>query len=196
MTATPGERFSGVQIHESSWIDDGVEIGAGTFIWHFCHILGGSRIGRDCKIGQNVMVGPDVTIGDRCKLQNNVSVYPGVLLEEEVFCGPSCVFTNVVNPRAQIDRSGEFAPTRIGRGATIGANATIICGHDLGRYCFIGAGSVVTRSVPDFALMVGNPARRIGWVSVVGARLGKNLVCPIDGSRYRLAAADRLETME
>jgi acetyltransferase-like isoleucine patch superfamily enzyme len=151
------------------------------------------KIGRDCILGQNVMVGPDVTIGDRCKLQNNVSVYPGVTLEDGVFCGPSCVFTNVINPRAEIERKDEFRQTRVGRGATIGANATIVCGHDLGNYCFIAAGAVVTRQVPAHALMAGNPARRIGWMSKAGGRLKDDLICPIDGSRYRLAGPEKLE---
>ncbi len=139
------------------------------------------------------MAGPGVTIGDNCKIQNNVSVYAGVTLEDGVFCGPSCVFTNVVNPRAEIERKSEFRPTVVRRGATIGANATIICGHSLGRYCFIAAGAVVTKDVPDFALMAGVPASRIGWMSKAGSRLGPDLVCPIDGSRYREAGPDHLE---
>ncbi len=189
-------RFPNVAIHESCYIDDAVEIGAGTRVWHFTHILGRVRIGRDCILGQNVMVGPDVTIGDRCKLQNNVSIYPGVTLEDGVFCGPSCVFTNVINPRAEIERKDEFRSIRVGRGATIGANATIVCGHDLGRYCFVAAGAVITKRVPDYALMAGNPARRIGWMSKAGGRLNQDLVCPIDGSRYHLAAPDRLEAAD
>jgi UDP-2-acetamido-3-amino-2,3-dideoxy-glucuronate N-acetyltransferase len=186
-------RFPGVRVHESAYIDEPAEIGQGTSIWHFTHILGRVKIGRDCILGQNVMVGPDVTIGDRCKLQNNVSVYPGVTLEDGVFCGPSCVFTNVINPRAEIERKDEFRQTRVGRGATIGANATIVCGHDLGNYCFIAAGAVVTRQVPAHALMAGNPARRIGWMSKAGGRLKDDLICPIDGSRYRLAGPEKLE---
>jgi len=188
-----GDRFPGVRIHESCYIDGDVEIGEGTVIWHFSHILSRVRIGRNCILGQNIMAGPDVVIGDRCKLQNNVSIYPGVVLESGVFCGPSCVFTNVTNPRAEIERKSEFRATRVGGGATIGANATIVCGHDLGRYCFIAAGAVVTRSVADYALMAGNPARRIGWMSKAGGRLKEDLICPIDGSRYRLVTPDRLE---
>ncbi len=186
-------RFPGVTIHESCYIDDPVEIGDGTNIWHFSHILARVRIGRNCILGQNVMVGPDVAVGNRCKLQNNVSIYPGVTLEDGVFCGPSCVFTNVINPRAEIERKDEFRATNVGHGATIGANATIVCGRDLGRYCFIAAGAVITRSVADYALMVGNPARRIGWMSKAGGRLKEDLICPIDGSRYRLVAPDKLE---
>ncbi|OAI44868.1 transferase [Rhizomicrobium sp. SCGC AG-212-E05] len=182
-------------MHESAYIDDGVEIGDGTSVWHFTHILPRARIGSDCIIGQNVMIGAGVVVGDRCKIQNNVSLYTGVTLENGVFCGPSCVFTNVINPRAEIERKDEFRPTRVGRGATIGANATIVCGHSLGMYCFIGAGAVVTADVPDFALIVGNPGLRIGWMSKAGVRLGDDLVCPIDGTRYRLAGPDALEAV-
>ena len=139
------------------------------------------------------MIGPDVSLGDKCKLQNNVSVYPGVTLEDGVFCGPSCVFTNVINPRAEIERKTEFRPTLVKRGATIGANATIICGNTLGEYCMIGAGAVVTKDVPAFALMVGAPARRVGWMSKAGMKLGADLVCPLDGSKYREAGPDKLE---
>src|SRR6185503_4689014 len=154
--------------HTTAVIDDDVEIGAGTLIWHFAHILSGSRIGERCSIGQNVMIGPNVRIGDGCKIQNNVSIYDGVELGADVFCGPSCVFTNVNNPRADVSRKDEFRRTPIGRGASIGANATIVCGHSLGEYCFIGAGAVVTKNVPAFALMIGNPARRAGWMSRSG----------------------------
>ena len=177
-------RFPGVRIHQSSYVDEGVEIGDGTVIWHFCHILGNVSIGKRCSIAQNVMIGPRVTIGDGCKIQNNVSLYEGVHLEEDVFCGPSCVFTNVVNPRSFVSRKAEFRPTLVKRGATIGANATIVCGHTIGNYAFIAAGAVVTRDVPDFALMAGVPARRIGWMSRAGERLGPDLICPRDGSRY------------
>lgn len=189
-------RFPAVRIHESVYVDADVVIGDGTQIWHFSHILPGARIGKHCILGQNVMVGVGVSIGDHCKLQNNVSIYPGVVLEDGVFCGPSCVFTNVFNPRAEIERKNEFRQTRVGRGATVGANATIVCGYEMGKYCFIGAGAVVTRAVSDFALMAGNPARRIGWMSMAGGRLGKDLVCPIDGSSYRLTDADHLEMIE
>lgn len=182
------QRFPAVSVHESAYVDDGVEIGAGTSIWHFTHVLPRARIGENCVIGQNVMIGADVVVGSRCKIQNNVSLYTGVTLEDGVFCGPSCVFTNVINPRAEIERKDEFRPTRVGRGATIGANATIVCGHSLGQYCFIGAGAVITSDVPDFALVAGNPGKRIGWVSKLGGRLGDDLVCPIDGSRYELVS--------
>ena len=186
-------RLPGVTIHESAYVDDPVEIGTGTRIWHYSHVLPRSKIGRDCIIGQNVVIGPDVTVGNRCKFQNNVSIYPGVTLEDGVFCGPSCVFTNVINPRAEIERKTEFRKTLVKRGATIGANATIICGHDLGEYCMIGAGAVVTKDVPAFALMVGTPARRVGWMSKAGVKLGADLVCPLDGSKYRESGQDRLE---
>jgi UDP-2-acetamido-3-amino-2,3-dideoxy-glucuronate N-acetyltransferase len=185
-------RFPGARIHESAYVDPGAEIGPETRIWHFSHILPGTRIGARCSIGQNVMIGPNVAVGDGCKIQNNVSLYEGVVLEDDVFCGPSCVFTNVINPRAAIERKREFRPTRVRRGATIGANATIVCGVELGAWCFIGAGAVITRDVPDFALMVGVPARRIGWMSQDGERLGPDLVCPRSGRRYALIAPDRL----
>jgi UDP-2-acetamido-3-amino-2,3-dideoxy-glucuronate N-acetyltransferase len=180
-------------IHHTAFVDEPCEIGDGTRIWHFAHVLARTRIGRDCSLGQNVMVGPDVTIGNRCKIQNNVSVYRGVTLEDEVFCGPSCVFTNVDNPRAAIERKDEFRPTLVKRGATIGANATIVCGHTVGEYAFIAAGAVVTRDVPPFALMAGVPARRIGWMSHDGERLGPELVCRRSGRRYREIDCDRIE---
>ena len=179
-------------IHESAYIDHGVTVGDGTSIWHFSHILKGSRIGANCSVGQNVVIGPDVSVGDRCKIQNNVSLYKGVELEQGVFCGPSCVFTNVINPRAEVERKEEFRPTRVRRGATIGANATIVCGNELGEYCMIGAGSVVTKDVPAYALMVGVPARRMGWVSRAGEILGDDLTCPRTGERYALDGPDRL----
>jgi predicted dehydrogenase/acetyltransferase-like isoleucine patch superfamily enzyme len=171
-------------VHESAYIDDGCKIGAGTKIWYFSHVLRGSSIGRNCIIGQGVMIGPGVIVGERCKIQNNVSLYTGVTLEDGVFCGPSCVFTNVINPRAEVERKDEFRPTLVGRGATIGANATIVCGNRLGPYCFVGAGAVVTCDIPAHALMAGNPARRIGWVSRAGHRLNEDLVCPRTGERY------------
>ena len=187
------QRFPGVLIHESAYVDAPVSIGAGTRVWHFVHILKDCKIGRGCSIGQNVMIGPAVTVGDNCKIQNNVSLYAGVELEDGVFCGPSCVFTNVNNPRAEIGRKSEFRKTLVRRGATIGANATIVCGHTLGAYAFIAAGAVVTGDVPAFALMAGVPARRIGWMSKAGVRLGSDLVCASDGSRYRETADGRLE---
>lgn len=188
----PKPRFPGVKIHESAFVDDPCEIGAGTRIWHFCHVLPRTRIGRDCSLGQNVMVGPDVSVGDRCKIQNNVSLYAGVTLEDGVFCGPSCVFTNVMNPRAEIERKNEFRKTLVKQGASIGANAAIVCGHTVGEYAFIGAGAVVTHDVPPFALMAGVPARRIGWMSHAGVRLGPDLVCPETGRRYQETGQDDL----
>jgi UDP-2-acetamido-3-amino-2,3-dideoxy-glucuronate N-acetyltransferase len=185
--------FAGVQIHPSAFVDEPCEIGEGTRIWHFVHILPRSRIGRSCSLGQNVMVGPDVSIGDGCKIQNNVSIYQGVTLEDGVFCGPSCVFTNVNNPRAEVQRKDEFRPTLVKRGATLGANSTMVCGHTVGEYAFIAAGAVVTQDVPPFALMAGVPARRIGWMSHVGEKLGADLVCPRSGRRYREAGPDRIE---
>ena len=155
-------------VHESSYVDEGCTIGRGTKIWHFSHIMSGCTIGEDCNIGQNVVISPDVTLGRNCKIQNNVSVYTGVRCEDDVFLGPSMVFTNVINPRAAVSRKSEYKPTIIRRGASVGANATIVCGHELGEYCLIGAGSVVTKDVPPYALMVGNPARQIGWVNAYG----------------------------
>jgi len=186
-------RFPNVRIHNSSYIDDPVSIGAGTVVWHFCHILGDVTIGQNCSIGQNVMIGPRVRVGNGCKIQNNVSIYEGVTIEDNVFCGPSCVFTNVANPRAFLSRKAEFKPTRVKRGATIGANASIICGHVVGAYAFVAAGAVVTHDVPNFALVAGVPAQRIGWMSRAGERLGPELICPRDGSRYRELADDVLE---
>ncbi len=169
MTAAETRYFA----HETACIDDGVDVGDGSKLWHFVHVLSGSRIGRNCNIGQNVMIGPDVSVGDGCKIQNNVSVYKGVTLEDGVFCGPSMVFTNVLNPRAEIDRRGELLPTLVRKGASIGANATIVCGHTVGRYAFVAAGAVVTKDVPDFALVMGNPARVAGYVCVCGERLAE-----------------------
>ena len=185
-------QFDGVNIHESAYVDDGVSIGSGTKIWHFSHILGNCRLGKDCSLGQNVVVGPNVTIGDRVRIQNNVSVYDGVTLEDDVFCGPSCVFTNVINPRANIQRKDEFKRTVVRRGASIGANATIVCGYELGEFCFIAAGATVTKPVPAYALMAGTPAKQIGWMSEAGGRLGDNLICPIDGTVYELAGDKEL----
>jgi UDP-2-acetamido-3-amino-2,3-dideoxy-glucuronate N-acetyltransferase len=180
-------------VHESSYVDDNVSIGSGTNIWHFSHILSNCDIGEDCSLGQNVVIGPNVSVGSRVKIQNNVSVYEGVTLEDGVFCGPSCVFTNVNNPRSEIVRKDEYRKTIVRRGASIGANATIICGHDLGEYSFIAAGAVVTKSVPAYALMAGAPAKRIGWISKAGGRLGDDLICPIDGTRYRQVLPEKLE---
>jgi UDP-2-acetamido-3-amino-2,3-dideoxy-glucuronate N-acetyltransferase len=173
-----------VFIHESSFIDENVNIGSGTKIWHFSHILGNCDIGNNCSFGQNVMVGPNVSIGDNVKIQNNVSIYEGVTLEDNVFCGPSCVFTNVNNPRSHVTRKDEYRNTIVKNGASIGANATIVCGYNLGEYCFIAAGAVVNKDVPAFAVMAGVPAKRIGWMSKAGAILDDNLKCPIDGSLY------------
>src|SRR6516162_4689374 len=177
-------------VHPSSFVDEGCTIGDGTKIWHFCHVMARARIGRRCNIGQNVVVSPDVVIGDNVKIQNNVSVYTGVVLEDDVFCGPSMVFTNVVNPRSHVSRKDEYRTTIVRRGATIGANATIVCGHTIGRYAFIGAGAVVNRDVPDYGLMLGVPARQKGWMSRHGYRLpdpdGEGIRrCPGSGWRYR-----------
>ena len=165
-------------VHESSYIDDGAVIGAGTKIWHFCHIMPGAVIGARCNLGQNVVVMGGTRLGDNVKVQNNVSIYEGVTLEDDVFCGPSCVFTNVTNPRSHVSRKSEYRATLVRRGASIGANATIICGATLGEYCFIGAGAVVRGEVPAYALMVGVPARRVGWMCQCGVRLQ----LPVDGT--------------
>ena len=160
-------------VHESSYIDEPCEIGKGTKIWHFSHVMRNSKIGENCNIGQNVVISPGVIIGDNVKIQNNVSVYTGVICEDNVFLGPSCVFTNVINPRSFLERKNEYKSTFIKKGASIGANATIVCGHSIGRYAFIGAGAVVTKDIPDYALVVGNPARIIGYVCDCGNRLGE-----------------------
>jgi UDP-2-acetamido-3-amino-2,3-dideoxy-glucuronate N-acetyltransferase len=174
-------------LHPTSIRDEEVIIGAGTKIWHFSHVLSGSKIGKNCNIGQNVVIGPDVNIGNGCKIQNNVSVYKGVTLEDEVFCGPSMVFTNITNPRAEIRKMDQVRPTLVEKGATIGANATIVCGVTLGRYCFIGAGAVVIEDVPDYALVVGNPAKQNGWVCECGERLTEGLQCRVCGKIYERA---------
>jgi len=176
-----------VFIHPTALVDDGAAIGDGSKIWHFSHVLGGTRMGTGCVVGQNVMIGPNVVVGNGVKVQNNVSIYAGVTIEDEVFCGPSCVFTNVLTPRAFVERKQEFAPTLVKRGASIGANATIICGVTIGRYAMIGAGAVVTKDVKDHALVLGNPARPRGWVSRTGEVLGQDLTCPRTGERYREA---------
>lgn len=186
----------GVYVHPTATVDEPCTIGRGTKIWHYSHILSGVSIGKDCVIGQNVMIGPDVRVGDGCKIQNNVSLYKGVDLEDGVFCGPSAVFTNVRNPRAEIDRGDEFEATPVRRGATIGANATIVCGHEIGAYSMVAAGAVVTHDVPPHALVAGLPARRIGWVSHAGERLSDDLVCPRTGRRYRLREPDVLEEID
>ena len=158
-------------VHPSAFIDEGAQIGDGTTIWHFSHVLKGSKIGKNCRIGQNVVIGPNAVVGNGVKIQNNVSVYEGVILEDGVFCGPSMVFTNVLNPRSEISRMHELRTTRVGQGATLGANSTIVCGVTIGRYAFVGAGAVVVKDVPDYALIVGNPGRRIGWMCVCGNRI-------------------------
>lgn len=174
--------------HESSYIDEGCDIGESTKIWHFSHIMRGCKIGKRCNIGQNVVISPDVVLGDGCKVQNNVSIYTGVICEDGVFLGPSCVFTNVINPRAFIERKSEYRKTTLKTGASVGANATIVCGHDVGRYAFVGAGAVVTKSVPDYAMVYGCPAEIKGWVCCCGEQLtftGEEAVCPACGKRYQ-----------
>jgi len=179
-------------VHESSYVDEGAEIGAGTKIWHFCHVMPRSRIGERCNIGQNVLVSPDVTIGNNVKIQNNVSLYTGVIVEDDAFLGPSMVFTNVINPRSHVNRKDEYKRTLVRKGASIGANATIVCGVTLGCYCFVGAGSVVTRDVPDYALVYGSPARMRGWMCQCGEQLEftetdgvERAVCQSCGDAYR-----------
>ena len=189
------DKFPNVSIHESAYVDEPCSLGAGTKIWHFSHILPHTKIGTDCVLGQNVAIGPEVTIGNKVKIQNNVSIYKGVTLEDGVFCGPSCVFTNVNNPRSEIDRKDEFRPTLVKQGSTIGANATIVCGNTLGEYCFIAAGAVITSDVTPYALMAGVPAKRIGWMSKAGAKLGPDLVCPIDGTPYQLSSVETLQPL-
>jgi UDP-2-acetamido-3-amino-2,3-dideoxy-glucuronate N-acetyltransferase len=176
--------------HETAVIDEGVQIGAGTRIWHFSHIMTGSEIGENCNLGQNVVVSPEVTLGKNVKVQNNVSIYTGVICEDDVFLGPSMVFTNVINPRSAIKRRDEYMKTLVGKGATIGANATVVCGNNIGKFAFIGAGAVVTREVAAYALVLGNPARQVGWMSEYGHRLefspaGK-ATCPESKEEYLL----------
>ena len=181
-------KHKGYQAHETAVIDPGCEIGEGTRIWHFTHIMSGCRIGADCNLGQNVVISPGVTLGRNVKVQNNVSIYTGVICEDDVFLGPSMVFTNVINPRSRISRHGEYQTTLVRRGATIGANATIVCGVTLGEFCFIGAGVVVTKDVPAYALVVGNPARPIGWMSEYGHQLSFDetgvAFCPESNEKY------------
>lgn len=176
--------------HETAVIDDGCVIGEGTKIWHFSHLMTGCELGESCNLGQNVVISPNVKLGNNVKVQNNVSIYTGVVCEDDVFLGPSMVFTNVTNPRSAVNRRGAYEITNVGRGASIGANATIVCGHDIGHHAFIGAGSVVTKNVPPYALLVGNPARQIGWMSEYGHRLEFSTEgmaqCPESGERYKL----------
>lgn len=176
--------------HESAIVDEGCEIGKGTKIWHFSHIMPNCKLGENCNIGQNVVVSPGVTLGKNVKVQNNVSIYTGVTCDDDVFLGPSMVFTNVINPRSAINRKSEYAKTHVGKGASIGANATIVCGHDIGKYAFIGAGTVVTKTIPAYALVVGNPSRQIGWMSEYGHRLEFDqtglATCTESGQKYQL----------
>ena len=178
-------------VHESSYVDEGAEIGEGTKVWHFTHIMSGAKVGKKCSIGQNVNIGGKAVIGNGVKIQNNVSLYDDVVIEDDVFCGPSCVFTNVSNPRSAVNRKNDYAETRVGFGATVGANATVVCGHDIGRYAFIGAGAVVTKDVPPYALIVGNPGRQAGWMSEYGHRLEFDAEgyarCPESNQKYRIA---------
>jgi UDP-2-acetamido-3-amino-2,3-dideoxy-glucuronate N-acetyltransferase len=193
--------MSDFYVHESSYVDEGVSIGSGTKIWHFSHIMGGSRIGENCSVGQNVVIGPRAVVGKGVKIQNNVSVYEGVELEDEVFCGPSMVFTNVVNPRSHISRKSEYKKTLVRRRVTLGANCTIVCGTEIGEYAFIAAGAVVTKDVKPYELMAGVPARRLGWMGQRGERLEPSdtegvLRYPATGQRYRLNVQDILEFIE
>jgi UDP-2-acetamido-3-amino-2,3-dideoxy-glucuronate N-acetyltransferase len=177
-------------VHDTALVDAGCTIGEGTKIWHFSHIMPGAVLGKNCNVGQNVVISPEVVLGNNVKVQNNVSIYTGVICEDDVFLGPSCVFTNVLNPRSAVNRRGSYAKTTVKKGATIGANATIVCGHDIGEYAFIGAGAVVTKNVPPYALLVGNPARHLGWMSEFGHRLEFDAngiaICPESNEKYRL----------
>jgi UDP-2-acetamido-3-amino-2,3-dideoxy-glucuronate N-acetyltransferase len=177
--------------HDSAIVDEGCQIGEGTKIWHFSHVMPNCIIGNNCNIGQNVVISPEVVLGNNVKIQNNVSIYTGVTCGDDVFLGPSMVFTNVINPRSAVNRKSEYAKTHVGNGASIGANATIVCGHDIGAFAFIGAGAVVTKNVPDFALVVGNPAKQTGWMSEFGHKLkfdsNGEAVCPESGQIYKLA---------
>src|SRR5688572_17400966 len=181
-------------VHESSYVDDGCRIGAGTKIWHFSHVMSGAVIGERCNIGQNVVISPDVVLGNNVKVQNNVSIYTGVTLDDDVFCGPSMVFTNVVNPRSHVSRKDEYRPTLVKRGASLGANCTIVCGHTVGHYAFIGAGAVVTKDVPDYALVVSNPGRISGWMCECGVKLAAGsrppteAICNACSKRYATRA--------
>lgn len=176
--------------HPTAIIDDGCDIGDGTKIWHFSHVMPNCILGKNCNLGQNVVVSPNVILGENVKVQNNVSIYTGVICDDDVFLGPSMVFTNVINPRSAVNRKSEYAKTHVGKGASIGANATIVCGHDIGKFAFIGAGAVVTKTVPDYALVVGNPSRQVGWMSEFGHKLefdkDGNAACKESGQSYRL----------
>jgi len=176
--------------HPTAFVDDGCEIGEGTKIWHFSHVMPNCKIGKNCNIGQNVVISPEVVLGNNVKAQNNISIYTGVVCDDDVFLGPSMVFTNVINPRSAIIRKHEYAKTHVGKGASIGANSTIVCGHDIGKFAFIGAGAVVTKHIPDYALVVGNPARQIGWMSEFGHRLEFDkeglATCKESGQKYKL----------
>jgi UDP-2-acetamido-3-amino-2,3-dideoxy-glucuronate N-acetyltransferase len=177
-------------VHSTAVVDEGCEIGAGTKIWHFSHIMPGCKLGDNCNIGQNVVISPEVVLGKNVKVQNNVSLYTGVSCGDDVFLGPSCVFTNVINPRSAVTRRGQYSKTHVGRGASIGANATVVCGHDIGEFAFIGAGAVVTKNVPAYALFAGNPARQLGWMSEYGHRLHFDengiATCPESNEKYQL----------
>ena len=182
--------MEGFNAHETALVDEGSTIGKGTKIWHFSHIMPNCKIGENCNIGQNVVVSPGVILGDNVKVQNNVSIYTGVICDDDVFLGPSMVFTNVINPRSAINRRDQYTKTHVGKGASIGANATLVCGHDIGEYAFIGAGAVVTKTIPAYALVVGNPARQLGWVGEYGHRLVFNdkgiAICPESQQEYQL----------
>ncbi len=173
-------------LHETAVIDENVTLGNNITVWHFSHIMYGSSLGNDCTLGQNVMVGPNVKVGKGCKIQNNVSIYEGVEIEDNVFCGPSCVFTNVINPRSFVNRKQEFKKTLVKEGASIGANATIVCGVKIGKYSMIGAGAVITKDVKNYSIMIGNPAKWSGWISSHGIKLDKNLKCPVTGEEFLL----------
>ncbi len=199
MTRFDASKHPGVKVHESAYVDEPCEIGEGTKIWHFTHVMPNCRIGRNCNLGQNVVVSPDVTLGNNVKVQNNVSIYTGVILEDDVFCGPSMVFTNVINPRSEIVRRDEYRRTLVKRGTSIGANATIVCGIEIGRFALIAAGAVVARDVPDYALMIGVPARRKGWVCRCGNTLPVSegiLVCGSCGNEYELEGEHALRPLK
>jgi UDP-2-acetamido-3-amino-2,3-dideoxy-glucuronate N-acetyltransferase len=187
MNTTSNKYFA----HETAVVDEGCEIGSGTKIWHFSHIMPNCKIGENCNLGQNVVISPGVVLGKNVKVQNNVSIYTGVTCDDDVFLGPSMVFTNVTNPRSAVNRRDQYAKTHVGEGASIGANATIVCGHNIGKFAFIGAGAVVTKNVPDYALVIGNPSRQVGWMSEYGHRLNFNeenvAICPESGQVYKLS---------